>query len=79
MLRNRRAGSTEDAGSPVSGMVDRPCEPFDQELTLDEILQEPIVRLLIERDRLLPADVRGLALAVGHRLAVQAEPARSVA
>lgn len=39
----------------------------DQELTLDEMLDDPIVRLLMARDGVAEADLRGLAARMRSR------------
>lgn len=39
----------------------------DQELTLDQMLNDPIVRLLMARDGVAEADVRGLAARIRSR------------
>ncbi|HWQ87657.1 hypothetical protein [Brevundimonas sp.] len=39
----------------------------DQELTLDQMLDDPIVRLLMARDGVAEADLRGLAARIRPR------------
>lgn len=39
----------------------------DQELTLDQMLNDPIVRLLMARDGVAEADLRGLAARIRSR------------
>lgn len=39
----------------------------DQELTLDQMLHDPIVRLLMARDGVAEADLRGLAARIRSR------------
>jgi hypothetical protein len=48
--------------------------PFKLEPSLEEILSEPIIQLLMKRDRVTPDDVRGLMKRVMSRSLLGLEP-----